>query len=71
MLLTLLGAGMLLAHLAALLAALRSRQPRWMRAAAILPPLAPIVAWRGGARLGPLLWLLLLLAYLGARFFLG
>ncbi len=59
----------LIAHAGVLARALRSREPyRWV---ALFPPAAPIVAWRAGARLWPLLWLLLVVVYVTLRFLEG
>lgn len=39
---------------------------RWL---ALIPPVAPVVAWKGGRRVAPILWSILLLAYLVLRAF--
>jgi len=39
---------------------------RW-RLLALLPPVAPGVAWAGGRRVAPFLWAVLLVLYLGLR----
>lgn len=40
---------------------------RWRYLGFLVPILTPIVAWRGGNRLGPITWGLLLAIYLSAR----
>jgi uncharacterized membrane protein YhaH (DUF805 family) len=47
----------MLLHLSLLVRALRAQQvPRWLRLLAVLPPVTPIAAWQGGARVLTLLW---------------
>jgi hypothetical protein len=62
--LTVLGALLLLVHLALLVRAVRAKQLRreW-RLAALLPPLTPLVAWKAGARALAVLWAALLISY--------
>jgi hypothetical protein len=62
--LTLLGALLLLVHLALLVRAVRAKQLRreW-RLLALLPPATPFVAWRAGARVLTVLWAALLISY--------
>jgi len=40
---------------------------QWRYLGFLVPFLTPIVAWRGGNRLGPITWLLFLVIYLSAR----
>ena len=40
---------------------------QWRYLGFLVPFLTPIVAWRGGNRLGPLTWLLFLVIYISAR----
>jgi hypothetical protein len=63
MTLTVVGAVLLLVHVALLARAVRAKQLRreW-RLAALLPPLTPVVAWKAGARALALLWAALLIS---------
>jgi len=65
---TVLGAAALVAHLAALWHVLRAKglDVRW-KWAALLPPVTPIAAWRGGKRVACVAWVVLLVAYLVVR----
>jgi hypothetical protein len=40
---------------------------QWRYLGFLVPVLTPIVAWRGGNRLGPITWVLFLVVYLSAR----
>lgn len=40
---------------------------RWRYLGFLVPPATPLVAWRGGNRLGPITWVLFLVIYLSAR----
>ena len=40
---------------------------KWRYLGCLVPVLTPLVAWRGGNRLGPITWVLLLVIYLSAR----
>jgi hypothetical protein len=40
---------------------------QWRYLGFLVPVFTPIVAWRGGNRLGPLTWLLFLVIYISAR----
>ncbi|MDH3653729.1 MAG: hypothetical protein OEN21_05625 [Myxococcales bacterium] len=40
---------------------------QWRYLGFLVPVFTPIVAWRGGNRLGPLTWVLFLVIYLSAR----
>jgi len=40
---------------------------QWRYLGFLVPVFTPIVAWRGGNRLGPLTWFLFLVIYLSAR----
>jgi len=40
---------------------------QWRYLGFLVPVLTPIVAWRGGNRLGPITWVLFLVIYLSAR----
>jgi hypothetical protein len=61
---TMLGAIVLMLGLATILRGLRARtlSVAW-RLLALVPPIAPIVAWRGGARALPIAWGLSIFAY--------
>ena len=41
---------------------------RWRYLGVLVPVFTPIAAWRGGNRLAPIAWLLLLLVYVSLRF---
>ena len=43
------------------------RTARWRYLGFLIPVLTPIVAWRGGNRLGPITWAVLLAIYVSAR----
>jgi hypothetical protein len=64
MTLTVLGAVLLLVHIALLVRAVRAKQLRreW-RLLALLPPATPLVAWKAGARALALFWAALLISY--------
>jgi len=55
------GAALLFTHLAGPLGA------QWRYLGFLVPVFTPIVAWRGGNRLGPITWVLFLVIYLSAR----
>lgn len=40
---------------------------QWRYLGFLIPILTPIVAWRGGNRLGPITWLMFLAMYISAR----
>ncbi len=40
---------------------------QWRYLGFLVPIFTPIVAWRGGNRLGPITWVLFLVIYLSAR----
>ena len=40
---------------------------QWRYLGFLVPVFTPIVAWRGGNRLGPITWVLFLVIYLSAR----
>ncbi len=64
----LVGAAFLVTHLAVLRTAIRARDlPVGVRLLALLPPLAPFIAWLAGRRSTPVLWVLFLLIYVGLR----
>ena len=63
----LVGAAVLVAHLAILLRALRSSLPGKWKLLALIPVVTPVASWRGGARVGPILWGVLLVAYVVLR----
>jgi len=42
-----------------------------MKAVAFLPPATPVVAWISGRRTQPILWLVLLVVYVGLRLSFG
>lgn len=65
----LVGAAVLIVHavvLAQVWIHARAIDRRW-KLAALVPPLAPIAAWRDGRRAAPILWLVLVLSYAGLR----
>ncbi len=57
-------AALVVTHAALVVRVVRTRglEPA-RKALAALPPATPIVAWRAGARVGPVLWTALALAY--------
>jgi hypothetical protein len=62
--LTLLGAGLLLAHVVLLIRTARAATlAPWQRALAWLPPLTPAMGWLAGSRVWSALWVALALAY--------
>ncbi len=64
------GAALLVAHLAVLVQALGARElAAKYRLLALVPPLAPVVAWIGGRRAAPIAWLVLLVTYVVLRLF--
>lgn len=63
----LLGAAALLAYVVTLWQAARSDAPAKVRWLALLPPLAPVVAWRSGRRVAPIVVAVLIFAYVLAR----
>lgn len=65
--LTLLLAAWLVVHAVTTWQALILRELGGKRWAALLPPVAPFVAWRGGRRIAPVLWGGLLAAYVLLR----
>lgn len=64
----LVGAAFIVVHMVALWQAIRAQQVavRW-RALALLPPATPVVAWMSGARTVPVLWGVILVAYVVLR----
>jgi hypothetical protein len=64
----LVGAAFMVLHMVALWQALRAHEVAvpW-RLAALLPPATPVVAWMGGARVAPVLWGVVLVAYVVLR----
>lgn len=62
------GAAFVVVHVWALWRALRAGAlaVRW-RLLALLPPATPVVAWLNGARVAPVLWGCLLVAYVALR----
>lgn len=62
-------AALLLAHLANLWMALRSDELPWTwRLFALIPVFTPWVAWAGGHRTGPVLWMVCCTLYMALRF---
>ena len=61
------GAAVLVAHAVVLVQAIGARELGWWRLAAVLPPVAPITAWKAGRRAAPVAWLLLVLTYVVLR----
>ncbi len=58
------GAAVLVAHAVVVVQALGASELDWRwRAAALLPPLAPVAAWVAGRRVAPVLWLALVVLY--------
>lgn len=67
--LTLLGAACLVAHVALLVAVWRAEKvPSLERWLALIPPLLPIIAFRGGLWIGGVAWLVLVVGYVALRF---
>lgn len=64
----LVGAAVLVAH-AAVLWQLRGSELDWRArlAALLVPPLAPVLAWRAGRRASPIAWALLVITYVVLR----
>lgn len=66
------GAAVLIVHAVVLWQVARSPEPtskwRWL---ALVPPVAPVVAWMGGRRVAPILWTALVVLYLVLRLFGG
>ena len=62
------GAALLVVHLVVLWRVIRSRRPeggwRWF---ALIPPVAPLIAWIGGARVAPIAWVIFAAIYLALR----
>lgn len=57
-------AALLVTHAVLVVRVLRSRGVRATgKALAIVPPVTPVVAWRAGARVGAVVWIVLLLGY--------
>jgi hypothetical protein len=67
--LTLLGAAVLVAHLALLVATFRAEKistlERWL---ALVPPLLPVIAFRAGLKASATVWLFLVAGYVVLRF---
>jgi uncharacterized membrane protein YhaH (DUF805 family) len=62
---TVLGAAVLTLGLATIVRGLRARSLTWpWRLLALVPPAAPIVAWRDGARALPIVWAAAIFAYM-------
>ncbi len=61
-------AAWLVAQVALIIASFRSdklgTKARWL---SLFPPLSPFIAWKGGARAGPIVWSLLLAGYVAVR----
>lgn len=64
----LVGAAWLVVHVVTLVQALRAEdlETRW-RVLALVPPATPFVAWKGGKRIAPALWLGVLVCYVVLR----
>lgn len=63
-----LGAAVLVAHAALLVAVLRAERATMLeRVLALLPPALPIVGWKIGLRAGPIVWTVLVAGYLILR----
>lgn len=64
----LVGAAVLVAHAVVVAQALCARQLDWrFRLAALVPPIAPFVAWYGGRRVAPIAELVLIVVYATLR----
>jgi hypothetical protein len=62
------GAALLFAHAVVTWQGLSAKElSRRARLAALVPPLAPLVAWRAGHRIAPIAWATLLLSYATLR----
>lgn len=68
----LVGAAVLVVHAVVLWQVIRARQvePRW-RWLALIPPLAPVLAWVDGRRVAPIAWIVLVVVYVTLRLFEG
>ena len=64
----LVGALMVVVHLLTVRDCWHTEQPRWVRLLAIVPPLAPVIAYHGGYRPSGVIWVLTLGLYIGLRF---
>ena len=64
----LVGALMVVVHLLTVRDCWHTEQPRWVRLLAIVPFLAPVIAYRGGYRPSGVIWTLTLGLYIGLRF---
>jgi hypothetical protein len=65
---TLVGAAWSVTHVVVVWQSLRAEGLGWTwRLLALLPPAAPGVAWAGGHRAGPILWLALVVVYVLLR----
>jgi hypothetical protein len=63
------GAAALTVHAVVFWLAIRARNVEWRwRAWAILPPIAPVIAWIDGRRVAPIVWLVLVATYAALRF---
>lgn len=69
---TVVGAAFLVVHAVVLLQVVRARQvePRW-RWLALIPPLAPVLAWVDGRRVAPIAWIVTFVVYVTLRLFEG
>lgn len=66
--LILVGACFGVVHMVTLWQGLRAEALGWRwRLLALLPPVTPVVAWRGGRRVAPGLWCATLVLYIGLR----
>lgn len=64
----LVGAAFLFVHLVAVVQALRARSVRLgVRLLALIPPVAPVLAWIAGRRVVPVLWCAILVTYVVLR----
>lgn len=68
----LVGTAVLVVHAVVLWQVIRARQvePRW-RWLALIPPLAPVLAWVDGRRVAPIAWIVMVVVYVTLRLFEG
>jgi len=61
-------AAFMVVHFAVLFRALAAKNMRLgVRLTALVPPVAPVIAWLGGARALPVIWAVLLAGYVALR----
>lgn len=63
----LVGAAVLFVHAVVLWQARRAASWGWRLGAIVVPPIAPVLAWREGRRVAPVAWVILVVAYVVLR----